>query len=345
MKALLNSSSVSKVKVSSAYDASGDLKYVKASQFTGYAGKRIQYLLDTIKAALSADILITGHINLSLVGVLAKVLRPKLTLVCIAHGIDVWYDLSKLKRLMLIKSDHILSVSSFTRQKLIERHKLSTSKISVFPNTLDPYFKLPSSFLKPEYLLRRYKVSETWPVLLSVCRLSSLEGYKGYDTVISALPAILKVFPDVKYIIVGKYDQGEYRRINSLTKELGVEDHVLLTGFVPEVELTDHFLLGDVYTMPSREEGFGIVYIEAMACGLPVIAGNADGSVDALDHGKLGTLIDPTNSVELADATVALLRDPMSLDQKRDLQRRVMDKFGFERFSSRLNQFLEEIKK
>ncbi|MEJ8756629.1 glycosyltransferase family 4 protein [Pontibacter sp. H259] len=344
MKALWNSHSASNIKVSSAYDALPAREYVEISHFKGYAGKRVQYLISTIRAGLTADILIVGHINLSLVGVLAKLLRPNLILVCIAHGIDVWYDLSKLKRLMLSKSDHILSVSSFTRQKLIDRHKLSASKISVFPNTLDPYFQIPASFQKPEYLLKRYNVSDSQRVLLSVCRLSSLEGYKGYDTVISALTAIIEDFPDVKYIIVGKYDQEEYGRINTLAKGLGIEDHVLLTGFVPEAELTDHFLLGDVYTMPSREEGFGIVYIEAMACGLPVVAGNTDGSVDALDHGNLGTLIDPTNSVELADATVALLRNPMSEDQKRDLQRRVMDKFGFERFSSGLNQFLEEIK-
>ena len=117
-----------------------------------------------------------------------------------------------------------------------------------------------------------------------------------------------------------------------------------LTGFVPDDELTDHYLLSDLFVMPSREEGFGIVYIEAMACGLPVIAGNVDGSVDALDHGKLGTLVDPTDPDAIAAAILQKLAHKTSHGEKIDLQQRVIDKFGFSKFTSRLTDIIQELK-
>lgn len=345
MVGMHNSTFIKSLKVTSPYDSLPDELYIKSKYFTGFNNNLVKYLSGTLKSAFSSDVFIIGHINLAILGVLAKILRPKLQLIVIAHGIDVWYELSYIKKLLLKKADIILSVSSFTKQKLKDVHGISGKKIKLFPNTIDPFFCFPDLFIKPLYLTQRYKLSPEQPTILSICRLSSKEGYKGYDTVIKALPSVIQHYPDLKYIIVGKYDQQEYDRVIALAKIEGVSDNILVTGFVSETELTDHYLLGDLFVMPSREEGFGIVYIEAMACGLPVIAGNADGSVDALDNGKLGTLVDPTSPEAVTDAILQNLSKLLDADQKLDLQRRVIEKFGFDKFKDRLNSVLEEISK
>lgn len=332
------------LEVISAYDISSDSRYVNEAYFRGYSGKRINYVLGTLKRICFADVLIIGHINLAVIGLAAKFINPKSKLVLITHGIDVWYELSWLKKKLLSKADIILSVSSFTKQKLMTKHQVIGNRIILFPNTLDPFFSFPVEFNKPDYLLDRYSIIDQQPVILSLCRLSSKEGYKGYDTVIKALPRVISLYPNVKYVIVGKYDQQEYERISILAKHVGVLDSLLLTGFVPEEELTDHYLLSDLFVMPSREEGFGIVYIEAMACGLPVVAGNVDGSVDALDHGNLGTLVDPTDQEAIATAILKNLAHKMTVEEKIDLQRRVVDKFGFSKFTARIIDIIKELK-
>jgi phosphatidyl-myo-inositol dimannoside synthase len=331
--------------VISAYDTEPDTSYTEKSVFKGYSGNILKYIRSTFLIGLTTDILIVGHINLALIGLLAKIGNPGLRLILVAHGIDVWYNLSFIKKLILRKSDLVLAVSNFTKQKLIEVHKVDDHKIKVFPNTLDPFFNFPKHFLKPVYLQQRYQLSSGHPVIFSLCRLSSKEGYKGYDVVIEALPVVLQSMPDTKYIIAGKYDQDEYNRLEGLIKKFGVVGHVILTGFVPDEEITDHYLLGDVFVMPSREEGFGIVYLEAMACGLPVIAGNIDGSVDALDNGNLGTLVNPLCTLEIAEAIISHLKQNMPHEQKLDLQNRVIEKFGFDKFCSRLNQIIEGVAK
>jgi phosphatidylinositol alpha-1,6-mannosyltransferase len=88
-------------------------------------------------------------------------------------------------------------------------------------------------------------------------------------------------------------DGNDRKRLEKKAERLNVRERVVFAGFVPESEKTDHYCLGDAYVMPSRGEGFGIVYLEAMACGLPTVGGKADGSRDALRDGQLGVLVDP----------------------------------------------------
>jgi phosphatidyl-myo-inositol dimannoside synthase len=126
--------------------------------------------------------------------------------------------------------------------------------------------------------------------------------YKGYDHVLVALQQLRKRFQNLKYLIVGRYDDVEKKRIDSIIKEYGLENYVVFTGYVPDEQLAKHYGLGDIYVMPSKKEGFGIVFIEAMHYGLPVIAGNKDGSADALCNGKLGVLVDPDNQAEITHA-------------------------------------------
>jgi len=155
--------------------------------------------------------------------------------------------------------------------------------------------------------------------------------------VIAVLPEIKNNKEGLKYLIVGKYDQQEYSRIQKLIVDKKLEDDVILTGFVSDEELTDYYLSADIFVMPSKQEGFGIVFLEALVCGLTVIAGNKDGSIDVLKNGELGTLIDPDNSEQLK---TEILNNLNVIEDKEFLSSEVQETFGFEKFKERLNEII-----
>jgi glycosyltransferase involved in cell wall biosynthesis len=235
-----------------------------------------------------------------------------------------------------------LAVSSYTKQQITNLHKIASDKITVFHNTIDPYFPLPDTFNKNPDLLKRYGLNENDFILYTLCRLSSKEQYKGYDYVIKALPALLKKHPNIKYLVAGKYDDVELNRLKALISETGVSANVIFAGFLDDSELIAHYQLGDVYIMPSQREGFGIVFIEAMACGSRVIAGNKDGSVDALAKGELGKLVDPTSVEEITKAIEDYYLSSVNwnMQSSADLQKRVIKHFGFSIYKDTLKQVI-----
>jgi glycosyltransferase involved in cell wall biosynthesis len=226
---------------------------------------------------------------------------------------------------------------------MIQNHGVAASKIAIFPNTIDPFFQYPTLFQKPAYLLERYGVEPNEQILFTLTRLSSTEKYKGYDLVIAALPSILKQYPNTRYFLAGKPDAAEEARILGLIEANGVKGKVVLLGYIKEEEISDHYLLADAFIMPSRKEGFGIVFIEAMACGLPVIAGNQDGSVDALQNGELGCLINPQNQQEIIDSVVAVFdkKNQATGEERLLLQQKVQKIFGFPTYKNRLRQLFQ----
>jgi glycosyltransferase involved in cell wall biosynthesis len=186
--------------------------------------------------------------------------------------------------------------------------------------------------------MQRYGITELDKVLITVCRLSSAEKYKGYDKVIEVLPEILKVLPGTRYILAGRYDENEKNRISALLQANSLENNVILTGFIPENELSDHYKLSDLFVMPSKGEGFGIVYLEAMACGVPVLTGNKDGSKELVEKLNIGFSVDPDNEKELSSAIISLLND--SKINKKDISEKVREKYSFEKFSNSMSKII-----
>ena len=139
---------------------------------------------------------------------------------------------------------------------------------------------------------------------------------------INCLPDLVKKIPNIKYIIAGKYDDEEKLRLEKMINDLGLINVVQLTGFLKEDEICDHYQLGDIFVMPSQGEGFGIVFIEAAVCGSKIIAGNKDGSVDALRNGDLGLLVDPISTKEISNAVLKLHSEKSFWNHvhKKDLQ-------------------------
>lgn len=325
----------------SAYDANTDLlpQYLPAKQFTGFAN-RIRFTLKAFLNAPKFDIVIISHINMALVGRAIKIINPKCKIWVVAHGIEVWNDLSPTKKWLLKNCEKIICVSNFTKQQVVAKHHINGDKCVVLNNALDPFFNLPVAFKKPTYLIERYGLTGKAPLLFTLTRLSAAEQYKGYDQVIKIIGNLKQTFPAIKYIIAGKYDQEEKARIENIMQAYNVEGHVLLTGFINESELADHFLMADVFVLPSSNEGFGIVFIEALACGLPVVCGNVDGSVDAIKNGLLGRVVDPNNLVELENALTETLQKPLTEPMRKELQSQCVHYFNEDNYIKNLNDLL-----
>ncbi len=330
------------VHAASMYDNSPNNQYFPENKYRYYSKNKIFFVLNELLHAYQYDVIILGHINLSLFGLLVHYIFPPKKIFLIAHGIEIWKKQVGVKAKMLEKAYQILAVSQYTKKRIVEINNICDEKVKIFYNTIDPYFKFPSSFVKPIKLLNKHNIALNSKIVFSLARLKYTEKYKGYDRIIEILPTLLHQFPNLVYILAGKSDDFEMSRLQGLINKHGVSKHVLFLGYIPDEEIVDYYQLADCFVMPSQKEGFGIVFIEAMACGLPVIAGNKDGSVDALDGGNFGTLVNPDSNSDILQAILKILgsSDPQRSGIK--LQKNVIDKFGFNRFYENLNILVNE---
>jgi phosphatidylinositol alpha-1,6-mannosyltransferase len=211
------------------------------------------------------------------------------------------------RRQYLHHADAVVAVSEFTRKVLVEKMGVAPDRIELIVNGVDASRFVPGP--KSPALLERYGLTGK-QVLLTVGRLVER---KGIDTTIRAMPHILERCPDARYLIVGT---GDYRaELESLVRSHGVEEAVIFAGRVAQDELVAHYQLCDLFVMPNRElanhdtEGFGLVFLEANACGKAVVAGRAGGVVEAVRHGETGLNVDGGDVGAVAAAIADLLLD------------------------------------
>jgi glycosyltransferase involved in cell wall biosynthesis len=280
------------------------------------------------------NLILSTHINFTKVAYWLKQIAG-IPYWAVAHGVDAWNIENTNLQKSLSHADLILAVSGYTRDRLLQEQNLDPKKVVVLPNTFDVNrFQVAT---KPDYLLQRYQLKPEQPIILTVARLDSSEQYKGYDRILQAMPKIRQHIPDVHYLIVGK--GSDRYRIEQLIQKLDIEDCVTLAGFVADEELASHYHLCDIFAMPSKGEGFGIVYLEALACGKPTLGGNQDGAIDALCGGKLGILVDPDNVEEIAMALIQTLTRTYShplIYRPTALRQGVIDAYGFQQFQKTL---------
>jgi glycosyltransferase involved in cell wall biosynthesis len=319
-----------------------DPRYGTGAHFTfrGFNNHKPAFIFAARAAAAQCGTIIFGHINLSPLSMLPGFGGRRRLL--IAHGVEVWGKLPLLKGKGLGRMDAVMAVSHFTAGKLASVQGIPASRISYFPNTLDPFFA-DAPLLPPSEWNKYWRINPQGNYLLTVARLSHTEAEKGYDEVIRALPALAQKFPGIAYILAGKSDEAEYTRIRKLAGELGVGERLLMPGFVPPKWLPSLYHLAKVFVLPSTKEGFGIALLEAAWCGCPVVACESGGVPEALLHGKIGTLISPGEPQGLLQAL------SQSLMQKTDKQitlpynqSLITASFGFSQFCSRLSGVLSE---
>lgn len=285
------------------------------------------------------SLIVVGHANFSRLAAWMHMITG-VPFWVVTHGIEVW-DYKRALAKSLQAADRVFSVSRYTRDQLFELHGLSPVQVSLLSNCVDENRFKPQP--RNTSLLREWGIPETRRIVLTVCRLATSEHYKGYDIVLDVFPTLLKSVPDAHYVLCGTGD--DVPRLRKQVKQLGLEAHVTLTGFVPEEELVDYYNLCAVFAMPSRKEGFGIVFLEALACGKPVLAAASGGAVDALCDGELGVLVDPTDSAELVKSLSAILNGthphPL-IYSPLELRRRVIDTYGSKRFEKVLTNYVAE---
>lgn len=286
------------------------------------------------------NLIISNHLNFLVAAYWLKCLTGIPYWVTV-YGVEAWDIERPALKKALHNADHILSISGYTRDRLLKEQNLDPKKISLLPCTFDAIqFKVAP---KPTYLLQQYSLKPEQPIILTVARLAGVERYKGYDKILEALPQIRQAVPDVHYIIVGKGD--DRTRLEQLIAHMGLQDCVTLAGFVPDEQLCDYYNLCDIFAMPSKREGFGIVYLEALACGKPTLGGDRDGAIDALCQGELGALVNPDDAEAIAQTIIQILQktypNPL-LYNPEALRQQVIDIYGFERFKQTLAQYLEE---
>ena len=310
-------------------------------------GKRIR-LISKIKFVLfglfyfikdKPNFLICGHINLSVLSFfLYKVFG--IPYIILTHGTDAWNIKSTLKKYALINAKKVVSVSRYTAQCIEEQIPSLKNKIFILPNSVDTEKFLPKE--KSDYLLEKYQLFG-YKIMLTVARLDVYDRDKGYDKVILALPKVLEIIPNLKYILIGEGD--DLPRIKNLISELNLNKHVILTGYISDDRLPDYYNLCDLFIMPSKQEGFGIVFLEALACGKPVIAGNKDGSREALLEGKLGILVDPDDINVICKAIIDVLNKkvPSKLIDSQYLRKEIVENFSKENFFKKAKTLFDSI--
>lgn len=284
------------------------------------------------------NLIICGHLNFAPIAFLLHSLIGTPYWICV-YGVDAWDIQNPWKRIALQQAEKIISISGYTRDRLIREQTLNSEKIAILPVTFDASRWAIAP--KPQQLLKRHNLAPDQPIMLTVGRMNKLEQHKGYDRLIQSLPNIIQAIPNIHYLIVGKGDDRP--RIEQLIQSLNLQKYVTLTGFIPDQELVDYYNLCDIFAMPSLAEGFGIVYLEALACGKPTLGGNQDGAVDALCQGDLGILIDPNNLEEISQTIIQVLQGTYPspvIYQPETLRQKVIDAYGSERFKNSIENLI-----
>jgi phosphatidylinositol alpha-1,6-mannosyltransferase len=248
-------------------------------------------------------------------GIMARSMRSAGAekIVALTHGHEVWWakvpPFSFAIKFMSKNIDAITYLGDYTRgeiSKAISKNDVS-KLVQIAPGIdVDHFVPTDSSELRAQLGLADKAV------IISVGRLVHRTGQ---DKLISALPAIRAAVPNVHLVLVGVGPHQKF--LENLVAKLNVADCVTFIGRINYSELPKYICVGDIFAMPSRSrffglevEGLGIVYLEASACGLPVVGGKSGGAPDAVLVGETGVVVDGTNASEIAEACIELLNNP-----------------------------------
>ncbi len=265
---------------------------------------RLAFLFSSLVAAWRhrpVDVVFCGHVYMApLAWIVARVARARLWVQ--THGAETWVGRRNIVRRTIEAADMVTTVSRGTRHILMAWADLAPARVRVLPDTVRDVFQ-PGP--RSPALADRLQLGPG-PLLLTVGRLSATERYKGHEQIFAAMPDLRARFPTIVHVVAGSGD--DRARLEGRARELaGDTGAVRFLGFVPEEDLLDLYRLADLYVMPSSQEGFGIVYLEAAACGLRVVGGQGGGSGDAVAHEGIGVLVDPEDKNALVEAVTRLL--------------------------------------
>jgi phosphatidylinositol alpha-1,6-mannosyltransferase len=267
-------------------------------------------------------------------------------LVALTHGHEVWWaklwPFKSLLRRIGSGLDVMTYLGEYT-QKVIGgalKQENQSTMVHLAPGIDTEHFSPRTDIAA----LRKKLDLEGKRVIVSVGRLVHR---KGQDTLVEAMPRIVSEFPDAHLLFVGVGPHLEY--IHKRAIQLGVLSNISFVGRVPYDEIPQFISLGEVFAMPSRSrlaglevEGLGIVYLEASACGLPVVGGKSGGAPDALLEGETGFAVDGRNPSDVADAILRLLHDPvLGVAMGKRGREWIIENWEWKRWSHEFNNLLK----
>jgi phosphatidylinositol alpha-1,6-mannosyltransferase len=250
---------------------------------------------------LKPDVVLCGHIIVSpAAAAIRRCTGSPMVLYVYAKEVGARPELASFA---LKRASSIVAISAYTRDLALSAGA-NPDRIRLIPPGVD----LPERAPTP----RAGRDPGRRPTIVTIARLE--DRYKGHDVVIRSLPLVRAKIPDVRWIVIG---DGPLRpALENLTEMVGVADAVSFLGPLPDAERDAWLDQADAFVMVSRlpaggyaGEGFGIVYLEANARGVPALAANVGGAVDAVADGQTGVLVDPTDPLVVADALIELLTD------------------------------------
>jgi len=298
---------------------------------TGLGGK-FQYLRAVVGEARRTpgiNFILCGHINLSPIAYfLGRYFRvPVLTEL---YGIDAWQPTaSRLCNFCCRQLHQFVAISDFTRKRFLQWTGLAEEQVHLLPNAIhmDRY----GMGKKSPNLLHRYGLEDR-RVIMTLGRLMASEAYKGVDEVLEVMPSLVNDIPDLCYLVVG--DGSDLPRLREKARQLGLNGCVRFAGRIPEHEKAEHYRLADAFVMPGHGEGFGFVFLEALACGIPVVASSLDGSREAVLNGELGIVVDPRDASDLREGIRKALATPKKIPGR-------LQHFSFQNFHDRFQSIVD----
>ena len=306
--------------------------------FTGCERSKARFTATAVRAASRhGKLVLAGHPNLGPVAQAMKIAAPRLRTILCTHGVEVWEPLPARRRLALRWANVVLAPSQDTANHVAEQH-VQRTRIRVLPWALDPEFEAIPANAPPAKVPHGYPEGR---VILTVGRWDAKERYKGMDTLITALPRLLTRWPELQLLAVGDGDDKAW--LEDLAEKNGVNRHVHFLGGLSVDELAACYEACEIFALPSRGEGFGLVYLEAMAHGKPVIGGSHGGAPEVIEDGVTGYLVPHGDAPQLATSIETLLSDP-ALAQKMGGRgrQRVEREFRFSVFAKALKKILRE---
>jgi phosphatidyl-myo-inositol dimannoside synthase len=309
--------------------------------FRGFGRAKIRFVLSAVGqprvfGLRKAEVVLALHPHLALPASLMKALAPHLKTVVMSHGVEVWKPMTALRHRAMLNADLVIAPSRHTAQQLAEVQHIPPERIRVLAWPMNPAFlrmadapsKLPSPRAFPQ-----------GRIVLTVGRWAASERYKGADELIHATAQLRSTNLDLHLVVVG--DGDDLPRLQKLTADLNITDRVHFLKNICREQMAACYSNADIFALPSTGEGFGFVFLEAMAFAKPVVAVSHGGTTDLVEDGVNGLLVPPRDTQRLVWALNCLLNDE---SRRIELGRRaaeiVRHKYGFEVFQAGIGQIL-----
>jgi phosphatidyl-myo-inositol dimannoside synthase len=317
----------------------------RAISFRGFGRAKISFILSALGRARAgpaggAPIILAAHPNLAGPARWMQLASPGARTIVMTHGVEVWTPLSWSRRRALAQANLALGPSRYTVQKLVDVQGVAAERARRLAWPLSPSFlrlaDAPASLPLPPAF------PQDGRVILTVGRWASAERYKGADDLIRALPQLRATLPDLHLVAVGGGD--DLPRLRELATSLGVADRAHFLENLSREQVAACYARADLFALPSTGEGFGLVFLEAMAFSKAVVGVAAGGTTDVVEDGANGLLVPPRDPEALVNALARLLRDDSlraQLGQRGgEIVRR---KYAFAAFQSELETTLGQL--